>query len=129
MSMLRRVACLSLLFAWFCASESLLDVAQGFAWVRMFAGYARTESVSAAARDTFDPARPCELCKVVSKARQAFPAATVPSATAGKLVLFCQDSGELILNRSAQVWLPVCISTGARRVEDVPLPPPRGLIG
>ncbi len=69
--MSRRLASISLLTAWLCASGAMLDVAQVVAWTRMFAGYARTESIAAAARETFDPGKPCAMCRAVSKARDA----------------------------------------------------------
>src|SRR5277367_3965041 len=62
----RRLPAISLICAALCASGTLLDMAQVFAWTRMFAGYARNESIAAAARETFDPAKPCALCCAVS---------------------------------------------------------------
>lgn len=127
--MLRRLACLSLLFAWFCASGALLDVAQGVAWTRMFAGYARTESVAAAARDTFDPGRPCALCRAVSQAREAGPRTLAPDAGAQKLVLICQETVDYVGTPAPRAWWPVAGPAAAWRAEDVPLPPPRALVG
>src|SRR5476651_946341 len=91
--MARRIASLSLLCAWLCASGAMLDVAQGVAWARMFSGYAGRESVAEAARDTFDPAKPCKLCLAVSAAREAASrhSPTVAGAGAEKLVMICQD--------------------------------------
>jgi len=127
--MLRRLASLSLLFAWFCASGALLDVAQGVAWARMFAGYARTESVTAAARDTFDPGRPCALCRAVSQARDAAPRALAPNAGLEKVILICQETVEYVGTPARRTWSAAASPAAAGRVEDVPLPPPRGLVG
>jgi hypothetical protein len=125
----RSLACLSLLFAWVCASGALLDVAQGLAWSRMFVGYARTESVAAAARDTFDPGRPCALCRAVSHAREAAPRTLAPGAGAQKLVLICQDTVDYVGTPAPRTWWPLAGPADAWRPEDVPLPPPRALVG
>jgi len=127
--MLRRVACLSLLFAWFCASGALLDVAQSVAWARMFAGYARTESVAAAARDTFDAGRPCALCRAVSQARQAAPRTLAPNTGLEKVVLICQETVAYVGTPVPRTWSAAAFPTAAWRAEDVPLPPPRALLG
>ena len=95
--MARRLPALSLLLAWLCASGAMLDVAQVAAWARMFAGYVRTESVAAAARETFDPAKPCQICRAVSKARAAAaPRAAVPSAGPEKIILIFERSALLL---------------------------------
>ena len=59
------------MLAWLCANGALLDLVQVFAWSRMFAGYTQTMTVGAALRETFDPAKPCELCLGVADAKDA----------------------------------------------------------
>jgi hypothetical protein len=126
-AMHRRIAVLSLLCAWLCASGAVLDVAQALAWTRMFADYAGTESVAAAAKDTFDPAKPCKLCLAVSAARSVAshrgPAA--PAGASEKIVLMCQGSELAVTRCCLEDWPeqgPLC---AVDRAEDVPLPPPR----
>jgi hypothetical protein len=125
--MLRRIASLSLLCAWLCASGAMLDVAQGVAWVRMFAGYVGTESVAAAASDTFDPAKPCALCRAVSKARDAAcqncPAA--PVAGAEKMVMIVQASETLVTEAEEAIWPVPARVRGPVRTSEVVLPPPK----
>jgi len=125
--MFRRVSVVSLLFAWLCASSAMLDLAQVFAWTRMFAGYARTESFAAAARETFDPGKPCEVCRAVGRAREASDrhAPAVPTAGCGKLVLIFERTAPFFGLSARRTW-PVAPSVRAQaRGTDVPVPPPR----
>jgi len=127
--MKRRLASLSLLLAWLCASGAMLDVAQVFAWGRMFAGYVKSESIVAAARETFDPAKPCEICGAVSKAREASHSrgAAVPSAGTDRMVMIFDSSSASVLPARADAWPAEAGLSGARRVDVVPVPPPRGV--
>jgi hypothetical protein len=125
--MFRRVSAISLLCAWLCASGAMLDVAQVFAWTRMFAAYARTESLAAAARETFDPGRPCEICRAVSKAREASgqhgPAA--PSAGGSKMVLILERPMPFVAMSARRTWPMVPSVRAQGRCSDIPVPPPR----
>jgi hypothetical protein len=105
----------------------MLDVAQGFAWARMFTGYARSESVASAARDTFDPARPCRICLAVKAARDASSAhcPVAQQAETSKIVLAFEEPGIFIGQAPSRVWLLVMSVGAPARSEDVPLPPPR----
>jgi hypothetical protein len=124
---LRRLPVLSLLCAWLCASGALLDMAQVFAWTRMFAGYARTESIAAAARETFDPAKPCALCCAVSKARETArqhgPA--VPAAASERMILILERSALFVAASGQRSWPEGEPTSALARGGDVPVPPPR----
>jgi hypothetical protein len=124
----RRIASAALLCAWLCASGAMLDVAQLAAWTRMFAGYAKTESLSAAAKDTFDPDKPCALCSVIGKARDASehhsPAA--PSPSLEKIVLICEKPAGFLSIRETDTWAAIVCTIAATRCGEVPVPPPRG---
>jgi hypothetical protein len=125
--MARRLPALSLLLAWLCASGAMLDVAQVAAWARMFAGYVRTESVAAAARETFDPAKPCQICRAVSKARAAAaPRAAVPPAGPEKIILIFERSALLLAGPAQRIWPALTPARAWSRAGDVPVPPPRG---
>lgn len=63
---MRRIAQLIACLAWLCASGGQWDLIQGFAWGRMFVGYARTMPLDEAAALTFDAGRPCTLCEFVA---------------------------------------------------------------
>ncbi|HEY5078373.1 MAG TPA: hypothetical protein VII43_00945 [Opitutaceae bacterium] len=125
--MLRRLPTLSLLCAWLCASGALLDVAQVFAWTRMFVGYARTESIAAAARETFDPAKPCALCCAVGNAREASrrhgPA--VPAAASERVVLILERPASFVAEADGKSWPEARSACAPARVGDVPVPPPK----
>jgi hypothetical protein len=123
----RFIATASLVFAWLCANGAMLDALQVVAWSKMFAGYTGTMSVSAALRETFDPAKPCALCKHVAKAKesaqQQMPATGDNAAPKFVLVLetpeppvFASDPGDWI----ASLSMSVC-----QRTDPVPVPPPR----
>ncbi|HEY5227936.1 MAG TPA: hypothetical protein VIJ19_05310 [Opitutaceae bacterium] len=123
----RRLALTSLLCAWLCASGAMLDMAQAVAWARMFAGYAGTESVAAAARDTFDPAKPCRLCVAVKAAREATgnSSPSAPAPALEKLVLAMEDTGYFVGQSEKGRWPDAPTSTAPSRGEAVPLPPPK----
>jgi hypothetical protein len=125
----RRVAIPALLLAWLCANGAFWDLTQVFAWSRMFAGYAQTLGVAAALRETFDPAKPCDLCRVVQKARsddEAQRPASAP-ADAARFDLALEPAGRLIAATPANSaeWPALTAGRLCSRVDPVPLPPPR----
>ncbi len=105
----------------------MLDVAQLVAWARMFAGYARTESVLSAARDTFDPARPCAICCAVCRAREAAGqhAPAVPPAGRDKLVLILERAAPFVPESGLLAWPLAPSGPAVAHIADVPVPPPR----
>ena len=123
----RRVAIVSLFFAWVCANGAIWDAAQVFAWGKMFAGYTQTMGIADALRATFDPAKPCEMCVGVANAketaRQQLPQAVESSAE--KLLLALHTSAPIVLVNSAAEWPAVLASAAPVRTESVPVPPPR----
>jgi hypothetical protein len=125
----RRFSAIALLFAWLCASGAMLDLVQVTAWTRMFAGYAGTESFAAAARETFDPCKPCNLCRAVSHARDASrqhgPA--VPSSGGERLILIFERSPVFVASFAEQAWPDARPARALRLSGEVPVPPPRGL--
>jgi hypothetical protein len=127
--MSRRLSAISLLCAWLCASGAMLDVAQVFAWTRMFAGYARTESIAAAVKETFDPGKPCAICRVVSHARDAADqrAPAAPSAGSEKIVLIFEGHEGFVAVSAERAWPAAPSARALARGGDVPVPPPRGL--
>jgi hypothetical protein len=102
-------------------------MAQVFAWTRMFAGYARTESISVAMRQTFDPARPCALCCAVGKAREASgrhgPA--VPVAASERMILILERTVSFVAASGDRSWPDVRSAKAPARAGDVPVPPPK----
>jgi hypothetical protein len=126
--MFRRLSAAGLLCAWLCASGAMLDVAQVIAWARMFGAYARTESLTVAAKETFDPAKPCGICLAVGRARAAADGRVPPvaSASAEKLVLIFERCAPFVAWAAPQSWPRVAPSRAPACVAEVPVPPPRG---
>jgi len=108
----------------------MLDIAQVFAWARMFAGYAKTESIVAAAKETFDPSKPCAICRAVSKARDAASkhGPVLPSASSEKLVLILNASDRFVPAALAPGWPDTLQARALVRIGDVPVPPPRSIL-
>lgn len=123
----RKIAIVSLLFAWLCANGALLDGVQVFAWVKMFAGYTQTMPAADALRATFDPAKPCEMCTGVAAAKDVAKKQLPQSVerSAEKIVLALQATPKVILVRVAPEWPAMDALAAPNRCEPVPVPPPR----
>lgn len=128
--MRRSLAIVSLALAWLCANGAVLDVAQVFAWSRMFTGYARDLSVGDAMRETFDPAKRCPICEAIAMAKQSAgeqaPAAIQQGAGA-KIVLVPASFADPVIEPRRQTWRSTWIAMADARVEPVPVPPPRAV--
>ena len=125
--MQKKLALSSLLFAWLCANGALLDVVQVLAWGRMFAGYTETMSVTAALRETFDPAKPCAMCVDVAHAKETAKR-QLPSAverSAEKFLLALHTPAPVVFVRTPADWPAALASAAPSRTEPVPVPPPR----
>lgn len=127
--MRRRLSILCLLGAWVCASGILLNLEQGVAWVRMFNGYAKSCSVSTALQRTFDPEKPCAICRAVERAQEAAqdqqPAAVSPVAV--RLLLICGERSAGLTPAAAVAveWPAQPAWAASAPYRPVPLPPPR----
>ena len=106
---------------------ALWDVVQVFAWTKMFAGYTRELSVSQALRATFDPAKPCDLCRAVAVAKateqKQAPAQVVRSAE--KLLLAFHAPTPILPLKPRVEWPARAPGEAPNRTEAVPVPPPR----
>ena len=124
--MRRAVAILSLTFAWLCANGAIWDLAQVFAWGKMFVGYSSTLTVGAALRETLDPAKSCELCVGVAKAKEQ-STQNLPSGPrdAAKLVLAVEAEVMTLLAPAPQDWPGQAEPTLSEWRAAVPVPPPR----
>ncbi len=123
----KTVASFSLLFAWLCANGGLLDGVQVFAWAKMFAGYTQTMSVGEALRETFDPAKPCEMCLGVASAkdtaRKQLPAAIEHAGE--KITLALEAAPEMVLPHVRESWRDAPARLALSWTKSVPVPPPR----
>lgn len=129
--MRQRFAIFSLLIAWLLATGSQWDLVQTFAWGRMFLGYAKTMSLLDAAKETFDPEKPCALCCAVRKAKQQQNNSSLPPETKlrEKLLLVFQPSPSVVfLSLETNSWsLSDLLPLSAERAAP-PNPPPRGML-
>ena len=125
--MRKHVAIFSLLVAWLCANGALLDGVQVFAWAKMFAGYTQTMPVGAALRETFDPAKPCEMCLGVAAAKDTARKQLPQSIehTTEKIVLALETVTRIVLAQVSEAWPPAVAAVAMTRAEAVPVPPPR----
>jgi hypothetical protein len=124
--MRRKFAVLSLAFAWLCANGAIWDLAQVVAWGKMFAGYSSTLSVGAALRETLDPAKACELCAGVAKAKES-SGQTLPSASrdGAKLVLALESDSLVVRPPESREWTTSPLRGIREWCDAVPVPPPR----
>jgi hypothetical protein len=106
----------------------MLDLAQVFAWSRMFTGYVRSESIAKAAAETFDPAKPCAICLALCKVREAAnnQAPALPAAGAEKIILILDRLGEFVALVVRETWPVYRDNIASSPGSDVPVPPPRG---
>lgn len=93
----------------------------------MFAGYVRTESVAVAASQTLDPEKPCEICRAVSRAREAAGShgAAVQNPSSERIVLILERAGRLVVRSEERQWPRVGQASAESPRSDVPVPPPR----
>jgi len=122
----RTIAITSLVIAWLCANGALLDAMQMVAWSKMFADYAQTMTVGEALRETFNPARKCNLCRHVAKAKEAAQNQLPPlSEDSAKFVLGLQVVESPIFASEQEEWVVISVKRLAERTDPVPVPPPR----
>lgn len=115
------------MLAWLCANGALWDAMQMAAWGKMFAGYSGTMSLTQALRETFDPAKPCEMCLGIAKAKTD-TAKQLPSseqAAAAKFVLILHKADALVFTSVTNEWNATAVAAMTERTDPVPLPPPR----
>ena len=124
-----RLQLCALLFAWFMATGGQWDVLQVFAWSRMFAGYAREMSVTAALSQTFQPDNLCSICRAVKAAKQQQEQAPMAGGKElGKILLVFEPAPQIVVVRpSFSSWSPSDqIIPGIGRAAP-PTPPPQFL--
>ena len=122
---------LSLVFtlcAWLLATGSQWDLVQTFAWGRMFATNVQRMSVVDAAQLTFSPEGRCEICSVVSDAKQQQEnSATVPGGKVDAKVLLAFEPAPspVVAAPDFSPWSlsDPLVSSLARSAP--PVPPPR----
>lgn len=126
--MSRRFSIIALFAAWFCASGSMLNVIQVFAWARMFAGYTHQMSIEAAALETMDPGKPCPICRAIRRARDQSERKQPANLAVNveKLVLVLHQVDPVVFDREIEAWPDAEFATPNSWSAPVPVPPPRG---
>lgn len=126
--MRQRLSLVVILFAWLAMNGTVWNVVQVFAWSRMFAGYARTLTVREALRETFDPEKPCDICRAVQKGRNAEQAQAPASLASGgeeKIFLASVTVDRFVFHPVKTEWPQPVAAALVSRTEPVPVPPPR----
>lgn len=125
--MRRRFIIITLCFAWICANGAIWDAVQVVAWGRMFAANVRVTPVAEALRDTFDPAKPCGICRAVTNAKAGGEkhSPTQVESARGKITLVAETLPIWFVPAPVRVWPEATVAVLVSRSESVPVPPPR----
>lgn len=125
--MRRTVAILSLTLAWLFANGAALDAMQVFAWARMVRDFTQAGlTFERAVTKALDGSAPCAICSAVDQARQEQKQTPAEVARGTeKIVLVCQAPAPLFFPAPPTDWPAAFVSTGLRRTDPVPVPPPR----
>jgi hypothetical protein len=117
------------LFAWLLATGSHWDLVQTFAWGRMFANYSLQMSLTQAVEETFNPDKPCEVCRAVEHAKQQEERNALPGGKAlEKILLVFQPAPAVVIARLGDERWTLADRTAPSAEQPPPLlPPPRAL--
>jgi hypothetical protein len=124
----RRLSFAALCLAWLCANGAIWNAVQVVAWAKMINDYSRVMPMARAIQVTFDGTAPCNLCLMSANARDAAREQLPQEAALGaadKLLLAFQPAAAFVLTPPHPAWPGVDDITGLRRIELVPVPPPR----
>ncbi len=91
----------------------------------MFADYARVLPVGEALRRTFDPGRPCAICRAVQQARAADRHESPAPVPAVKLLVFYEAAEAVILPAGLRTRIESDPLSPVSPHYPVPVPPPR----
>ena len=99
--MSRKASLILTLTAWLFATGSHWDIVQTFAWGKMFATYAQSMSYTDAAKLTFSGTILCNVCEIVSDAKQGDSSGQPGPASSGtqKILLALNPANSIILQR------------------------------
>jgi len=120
----RGFAILCLSFAWFCANGALWDAVQAFAWVRMIQEYSQFMPLARAIQITFDGSAPCDICNLVTEAKQQESGQDVVRSE-NRVLLACVVPERIVLSPPPFSWPEGEDAVGIVREIEVPVPPPR----
>jgi hypothetical protein len=125
----KNISIFCLVIAWLCANGAVWNVVQVVAWSKMYLDYARVLPARIALSKTFDPSKPCELCKVVrhaeESARGQLPRDAELKGGVEKVHLIAEGEPDSVLAAPTLAWPHSGNQAGIERTGRVPLPPPR----
>jgi len=118
-----------IVIAWLLATGVQWDIAQTFAWAKMYSEYSESMSIGAALKKTFT-GKKCTLCKAVDSAKQQQTASSLPSAGFGaKMIFVLQEKPVFIFATDDLLSWSLSDSIYGSFEHLGPLtPPPRGLV-
>jgi hypothetical protein len=99
-------------------------VLQSMAWMGMIVSYSQKSGVMTGIKKTFDGNHPCDLCKLVSKAKSEQKTQDVTQVQA-KLDFFLVNQLEFVAKPMPRALLPHFPAIAELLFEVPPIPPPR----
>ncbi|MEI6590072.1 MAG: hypothetical protein WCO38_09040 [Verrucomicrobiota bacterium] len=129
MRLRKKLQHICILTAWLFATGAQWDIAQTFAWAKMFSSYSESMSVGTAIKKTFS-GKMCALCKAVDAAKQQQTATSLPSAGFGAKMIFVLQEKPVFIFATANIlrWSLSDSMYGSFEHVGPPTPPPRGLV-
>ena len=102
-------------------------ILQSVAWTKMIIDYSRSSSVRTAIKQTFDGRHPCDMCKMIQRAKQSSKQQELQQPSAPDEVIFA-ETRPLGFFDPPYSWIP---GDGdfihPSRCDPPPVPPPRSL--
>ena len=126
--MRRKISVLFLLIAWLCANSVVWNAVQVVGWVKMVRDYTEVMPFTQALSVTFSGEAPCTFCRVAESGREQteqLPQQATLGAAMEKIYFVADAAPVVVLPVPVAAWPGLTADAGLRRVEAVPVPPPR----
>lgn len=115
-----------MLVSWCLAAGVQWDLLQAFAWGRMFADYAKQQSIGRALQSTFAPENVCGLCVVAQEGRKAQDEQPLAHQADAKFLAMLVPQAGIVFEKPIRgEWQAPPVSWTTERRARPPLPPPR----
>jgi hypothetical protein len=124
----RKISVLFLLVAWLCANGVVWNAVQVVGWVKMVRDYSEVMPFTQALSVTFSGEAPCDFCRVAESGREQaeqLPQQATLGAAMEKIFFVADTAPVVVLPVPTAAWPVLAAETGSRRIEAVPVPPPR----
>lgn len=127
--MRRKISLITTLIAWLFATGSHWDFVQAFAWGRMFIANEDAMTFSRALEATFDGEHPCQICQMVSQAKQKEQSSQLITKFPQKIVFIYQPSSRFVLMAPTFLFrAEVKNEMTSADLAAPPSPPPRAFV-